>query len=119
MTQNSNPGPSWTYVLAHGAWWAPASNIEAPMMFVQHRAYAPDSRFDGVEWEIEIAWYDGRTRVDYAEFEDAVHAERPDLVTALKQLPSAASPDIVVGVLKGLEFVDATERERPDWLASI
>jgi hypothetical protein len=109
-------GPPWTYVLAHESWYAPACGITTPVIDVHHEAYKPNGARDGVEWQFEIRWLDGRILVDYAEFEDAVQIERPILYAALGDLPASATFERVVGLLRAYGFTDTTDRDRPDWL---
>jgi hypothetical protein len=109
-------GPAWTYVLAHESWWAAANQVTSPSVYVHHEAYKPSGARDGVEWEFEIQWLDGRIRVEFDEFAECVRIERPDLLHAISELPSAATPEQVVSVLARLGFVDTTDRQRPESL---
>lgn len=120
MTENTPSAGTartpWTYVLAHEAWYAEANRITTPVINVHHEAYTEAGARDGVEWEFEIKWIDGRIRVDYAEFTDAVLDERPDLVRALALTGNRAAVEDMVDVLQALGFVDTTDRDRPSWL---
>lgn len=122
MTENTPSAgtarPPWTYILGHESWWAEANGIteSTPLIFVQHEAYTDTGARDGVEWQFEIQWIDGRIRVDFEEFAEAVRVERPDLLDRLAELHATDPVEDVIRILRDLGFADATVRDRPSWL---